>query len=194
MGDYILSGNKNFLPIQTIPVDVRNNMNQSSNGVEASTKIQNLNIEVVNTTTGDVITPINFSSTVAQVLATYIDPTTGPHPKPAYRVHVTGWIYELPADGVIILGAFPTSTIPSANLNPKSVDATLPSVLLPGSVLTSYPNTIFNGSTPEVHFVDGTPVTLLDTTLSFWSVAFDSIYMETTGKFQFDFSFNLFLQ
>jgi hypothetical protein len=172
-------------------------MNQASNGVESATKIQNLNIEVVNTTTGTPITPINFSSTVAQVLATYIDPTTHnpiPRPVPAYRVHVTGWIYELPADGVIIIGAFPTSTIPASTISPKYVNAALPSVLLPGSTLTSYPNVIFNGSTPEVHFVDGTPVTLLDTTLSFWSVEFDSIYMETTGKFQFDFSFDLFLQ
>lgn len=194
---YLSDTNAHFGALQPITIDTAARLAQAANAGEAAIKIQNLNVYVVDASTGVAINPQSITSTVSQVLAT-------PHAahaknQPAYLVHVSGWLQSFPSDGILISGGFPSSTTPATRISPKYVDASIDTYLNAGSTLTVYPTAIIAGSTPEVYFLEGGDVSLVNSVVngvavSMWAVTLDGTYIQTTGRFNFELSFNLFLQ
>jgi len=193
---YISAANANFGALQPTPIETTNRILQASNAGEAAVKSQNLNVSVMDAVTGDIIIPQSVSSQVSQV---FVASKAKPAKKrPAYLVRVTGWLEKFPKNGIYIAGGFPSSTTSATPTNPKYVDPAVATYLNTGSTLTAYPTAILSGSMPEVYFLDGTSVILVDdlTTnveLSMWAVTLKNIYLPTTGKFNFDIYFYLFL-
>lgn len=193
---YISAANANFGALQPTPIETTNRILQASNAGEAAVKIQNLNVIVMDAVTGATIIPQNITSKVSQVfVASSATPTKK---RPAYLLHVTGWLNSFPKNGIHIAGGFPSSTTSATPTSPKYVDPLVATSLNVGSTLTAYPNAILSGSSPEVYFLEGTAVTLIDDfstgiELSMWAVNLKNIYLPTTGKFEFDLYFYLFL-
>lgn len=197
---YLLPGNWNFGPVQTIPVDPANKIHQNASGVNAATKIQNLNTVLVDDA-AELPLEANITTTVASVLAPNpaYDPLN-PDPSilakiPAYQVNVHGW-----TDGAVevagtlsVAGGFPRSFT-----NAQNVDPAQPSAVLPEGTLTVYPTpTIGSPITPEVYLLMGTPVSITDLptdTIPMWSVTLDTPYLTQEAVLEFNFSFHLYIQ
>jgi hypothetical protein len=198
---YLLPANLNFKKVETIPVDTKHALLQSFNGVEAATKIQNLNIALY---ADDTEVPSNITATVSQILAqdpdVNYDPDTGGDPNaplvPAYRVHVNGWTNvaaaTTPAASILIAGGFPRSTTSNQLVNILKA-----SVVLPQGTMTAFVETVPGEVVdPNVFIIGDIPVEFDETdNIPTWTVPITPPYPELTNAFlEFDFSFNLFTQ
>lgn len=188
MAAYVYPGNLNFRSIQTIPVDTTNKLRQSSNGVDAAQKIQDLHVKVM---AGGVELSSTVTCTVASVLATNSKGVVAP----AYRVHVNGWTNSAVAvSSLSFLGGFPRAFTSDQNVNPTEASA-----VLPEGTLTTYDQQTLPDQClfPTVVLIGGNPVVLKDKNVNVayptWNLNATN-YCTTASVVNFNFSFNLFVQ
>lgn len=192
---YLLPGNWNIGPVQTIPVDPFNKIHQSESGVNAAEKVQNLNTVLMDVTNETTISA-NIKTTVAQVRAT--DPDDSTKEVPAYLIHVVGWTNGAVADfgELQLLGGFPRCFNKDQNVDPAKA-----SYVLPQGTLTVFETPLLGTPiTPQVYMLGDTEVVLSDVSttpsasIPNWAITLDSPYIQTDSILEFDLSFYLFVQ
>lgn len=194
----LLPGNWNFGPIQTIPADPANKLHQNASGVNAATKIQDLNTVLLDSAT-ELPIDAQITTTVASVLAPNpdYDPQNADSKAkiPAYQVNVHGWTNGAIEEfgDLYVVGGFPRAFTSAQNVDPTKATSVLPQ----GTFTVYAPPTLGSPISPEVYLLMDTPVTLSDlptTSIPTWSVHLDTPYLVDASVMEFNFSFYLFIQ
>lgn len=192
----ILPANAHFGTIQTIPVDTRNQLRHAINGVDAATKVTNLNVGVYDGTYSGDNTDIRLPMSLTTFVSQTIEPVTN---LPAYLVRVTGGNNEpISFTNLTIAGGFPHTSTAAL-----TVDTSFETSMISTGTMTLYDGTLGMAQPiiPEVYVLNGTTVALTDlnsippATINTcgWQVEIPSYYA-TASLVQFDFSFYLMIK